>query len=293
VILPTPTKMHSRHGEQVMRASKHVLVEIPMADSVEEAEAQVKNAKETGVTAMGGHVRRFNPGHQCVHKKVKAGELKIQQMDVQTYFFLRNNINAAGNLAELDRPSAVAPRRVHHRSVRVSVRREYFGLRANIGRSVSSVTVASDTQMIKLTSLMRELLSKALDDGVPCLVGTASADGRPQISPKGSIAVFDEETLCYWERSHRSSETRLTENPKVVVYYRNPMRSAEIPYRAAAMRFHGTTRIAAAGPDREKAWNLTNVMEQEKDPTRTGVAVLIRVDLVEELSGAVIMKRDD
>src|ERR1700729_4348825 len=96
VILTTPTKMHFRQGEQVMRAGKHVLVEIPITDSVEDAEALVKIAKETGVTAMAGHVRRFNPSHQWVHKRIVKGELKIQQMDVQTYFFRRKNINAAG-----------------------------------------------------------------------------------------------------------------------------------------------------------------------------------------------------
>ena len=96
VILTTPTKMHFRQGEQVMRAGKHVLVEIPVTDSVEDAEALVKIAKETGVIAMGGHVRRFNPSHQYVHKKIAKGELKIQQMDVQTYFFRRKNMNAAG-----------------------------------------------------------------------------------------------------------------------------------------------------------------------------------------------------
>jgi 2-hydroxy-4-carboxymuconate semialdehyde hemiacetal dehydrogenase len=96
VILTTPTKMHFRQGEQVMRAGKHVLVEIPVTDSVEDAEALVKIAKETGVVAMGGHVRRFNPSHQFVHKRIVKGELKIQQMDVQTYFFRRKNMNAAG-----------------------------------------------------------------------------------------------------------------------------------------------------------------------------------------------------
>src|SRR6516164_1900605 len=96
VILTTPTKMHFRQGEQVMRAGKHVLIEIPITDSVEDAEALVKIAKETGVTAMGGHVRRFNPSHQWVHKRIQKGELRIQQMDVQTYFFRRKNINAAG-----------------------------------------------------------------------------------------------------------------------------------------------------------------------------------------------------
>ncbi len=96
VILTTPTKMHFRQGEQVMRAGKHVLVEIPVTDSVEDAEALVRIAKETGVVAMAGHVRRFNPSHQYVHKKNQRGELKIQQMDVQTYFFRRKNMNAAG-----------------------------------------------------------------------------------------------------------------------------------------------------------------------------------------------------
>ena len=97
VILATPTKLHCRQAEQVMRAGKHVLVEIPVTDSVEDAEKLVKIAAETRVTAMGGHVRRFNPSHQWVHKRIAKGELKIQQMDVQTYFFRRKNINAAGN----------------------------------------------------------------------------------------------------------------------------------------------------------------------------------------------------
>ncbi|MBI3433673.1 MAG: Gfo/Idh/MocA family oxidoreductase [Proteobacteria bacterium] len=97
VILTTPTKLHFRQAEQVMRAGKHVLVEIPVTDSVEDAENLVRIAKETGVIAMGGHVRRFNPSHQWVHKRMRKGELAIQQMDVQTYFFRRRNINAAGN----------------------------------------------------------------------------------------------------------------------------------------------------------------------------------------------------
>lgn len=144
--------------------------------------------------------------------------------------------------------------------------------------------------MIELTPLMSKLLASALADGVPCLVGTASRDGYPQISPKGSVAVFDPRTLSYWERSHRSSQARLSDNPRVVVYYRNPARAAEIPYRAAAIRFHGTARIVEKGPEWLRAWELTNAEEQSKDPAKNGVAVLIDVDLVEELSGAVIME---
>src|SRR6202045_2254591 len=96
VILTTPTQMHFRQGKQVMRAGKHVLIEIPVADSVADSERLVAIAKETGVTAMAGHVRRFNPSHQWVHNKITKGELKVLQMDVQTYFFRRTNMNAAG-----------------------------------------------------------------------------------------------------------------------------------------------------------------------------------------------------
>jgi len=96
VILTTPTQMHFRQGEQVMRAGKHVLIEIPIADSVSDSEKLVAIAKETGVTAMAGHVRRFNPSHQWVHNRIAKGELKVLQMDVQTYFFRRTNMNAAG-----------------------------------------------------------------------------------------------------------------------------------------------------------------------------------------------------
>jgi 2-hydroxy-4-carboxymuconate semialdehyde hemiacetal dehydrogenase len=96
VILTTPTQMHFRQGEQVMRAGRHVLIEIPVADSVSDSERLVAIAKETGVTAMAGHVRRFNPSHQWVHNRIKKGELKVLQMDVQTYFFRRTNMNAAG-----------------------------------------------------------------------------------------------------------------------------------------------------------------------------------------------------
>jgi 2-hydroxy-4-carboxymuconate semialdehyde hemiacetal dehydrogenase len=95
VILTTPTQMHRRQGEQAMRAGKHVLIEIPIADSVG-SEALMKIQRETGVVAMAGHVRRFNPSHQWVHKRITKGELAIQQMDVQTYFFRRTNMNAAG-----------------------------------------------------------------------------------------------------------------------------------------------------------------------------------------------------
>jgi 2-hydroxy-4-carboxymuconate semialdehyde hemiacetal dehydrogenase len=96
VILCTPTQMHASQAIQCMKAGKHVQVEIPLADSLKDAQAVVAMQKETGLVAMCGHTRRFNPSHQYVHKKVEAGEFNIQQMDVQTYFFRRSNMNALG-----------------------------------------------------------------------------------------------------------------------------------------------------------------------------------------------------
>ena len=96
VILASPTQVHAAQAIQCMRAGKHVLIEIPIADTLADSEEILHVAQQTGVVAMAGHVRRFNPSHQCVHNKIKAGELKIQQMDVQTYFFRRTNMNAAG-----------------------------------------------------------------------------------------------------------------------------------------------------------------------------------------------------
>src|SRR5678815_736180 len=95
-ILATPTQMHAKQAVQCMRAGKHVQVEIPMADTVADAEMVVKVQKETGLVAMAGHTRRFNPSHQWVHKKIVAGELKVLQMDVQTHFFRRTNMDALG-----------------------------------------------------------------------------------------------------------------------------------------------------------------------------------------------------
>ena len=95
-ILTTPTGMHAKQGLMCLEAGKHVEIEIPMADNLKDSEALLKKQQETGLVGMVGHTRRFNPSHQWIHNKIKAGELKLQQMDVQTYFFRRTNINAAG-----------------------------------------------------------------------------------------------------------------------------------------------------------------------------------------------------
>jgi 2-hydroxy-4-carboxymuconate semialdehyde hemiacetal dehydrogenase len=96
VILCTPTQMHAEQGLACMRAGKHVQIEIPLADSWADAQAVAQLQQQTGLVCMVGHTRRFNPSHQWVHKKIVAGELKVQHMDVQTFFFRRTNTNALG-----------------------------------------------------------------------------------------------------------------------------------------------------------------------------------------------------
>ncbi|WP_420137376.1 Gfo/Idh/MocA family oxidoreductase [Sphingomonas sp.] len=95
-ILCTPTQIHAAQAIQCLEAGKHVQVEIPLADSLADAEAVLAKQQETGLVCMVGHTRRFNPSHQYLHRKFTAGEANVQQMDVQTYFFRRKNINAKG-----------------------------------------------------------------------------------------------------------------------------------------------------------------------------------------------------
>lgn len=96
VILCTPTQMHAAQAIACMRAGKHVQVEIPLADSWADSQEVLRVQQETGLVCMVGHTRRFNPSHQYVHNMITAGEFAVQQMDVQTYFFRRQNMNAKG-----------------------------------------------------------------------------------------------------------------------------------------------------------------------------------------------------
>ena len=95
-ILCTPTQMHATQAIACLKAGKHVQVEIPLADSLADGEAVAAAQRATGLVCMVGHTRRFNPSHQWIHRRIRAGELRVQQMDVQTYFFRRSNTNALG-----------------------------------------------------------------------------------------------------------------------------------------------------------------------------------------------------
>ncbi len=96
IILATPTQLHASQAIDCLEGGKHVLVEIPMADNLVDAEKLVATQQRTGLVAMVDHVRRFNPSHQWIHNRIIKGEIKVQQMDVQTYFFRRSNMNVLG-----------------------------------------------------------------------------------------------------------------------------------------------------------------------------------------------------
>lgn len=137
---------------------------------------------------------------------------------------------------------------------------------------------------IAIVGEMRELITNALADGFPCIVGTASVDGKPQISMRGSVAVYDDETLCWWERSMRSAVENIDENPQAVIFYRNNCDRIH-------WRFHGTVTLHAEGEVRARVMSLTPQPELDRDPERIGVAALLRVDSVTELSGNALQTR--
>lgn len=134
-----------------------------------------------------------------------------------------------------------------------------------------------------------QVIDRAAADRVVCLLGTANAEGSPQISPKGSMMVFDKGRLAYWERAGRTALENLGVNNKVVVYYRNPAKTEQFP-NGAVWRFYGTAEILTDGPVRDEVYERTIPAEREKDLEKKGAAVLITVERITDLGGKVIQE---
>ena len=139
--------------------------------------------------------------------------------------------------------------------------------------------------LIDINEEMQQLIDNALDDGFCCIVGTANKDGQPQISMKGSVLVFDRETLAYWERARRSALENVADNPQVVIFYRNTEKRIN-------WRFHGTASVYEEGEIRENVMSRTIQGELDRDPERQGAAVLVKIDRITELSGNVVQERE-
>ena len=131
--------------------------------------------------------------------------------------------------------------------------------------------------MISITGEMRDLINSALADGYPCILGTASLSSRPQISPKGSVIVYDEETLAYWERSRRTAMENIGANPQVVIFYRN----SELGIN---WRFHGMATLRLVGDLRDEVMKRIPQSELNYDSERRGAAVLVRVDQITQVT---------
>ena len=138
--------------------------------------------------------------------------------------------------------------------------------------------------MIEILDQMKEMIDPALANGCPCILATVSADGEPDIGFKGSMMVFDKQSLAYLERTKRVHLKNVKENPKVIVLFRDAKTKA-------AWRFHGTATLHEDGPVRDQVMARTVKEELDKDLERKGAAVVIRLDKITNMGGQVQQSR--
>ena len=138
--------------------------------------------------------------------------------------------------------------------------------------------------MIEITEQMKELVNRNHADGWDCTIGTVDKNGQPQLSLKGSVMVYDSETLAYWERAKRTALENVVENPKITVLYNNMTDRIR-------WRFYGMAEVHESGFIREDVMSRIVDAESERDPERLGVAVLIKVNRISELSGTLLQER--
>ena len=139
--------------------------------------------------------------------------------------------------------------------------------------------------MAKIPEKLHQYINGAFPANV-CLVGTVSKDGTPNISPKGSMMVFDGDTLAYWERSKRKAWANVKDSPNVVVWYRNPeLRQSGLLPAGGIARFYGKATVLESGPVRDQVWDRVIEPEKKPDPEKKGAAVLIKVERAEHMNG--------
>jgi len=141
------------------------------------------------------------------------------------------------------------------------------------------------TTMIKMTDEMRDLIDNALANGTPCILATATKTGEPHMSYRGSMMVFDDASLAFWDRVKRQSLQHITENPQVCVLFRYPQ-------KRLIWQFLGEATVHDSGPVREQVMARAVQSELDRDPERQGVAVVIRVNKILLGNGDVIQQRD-
>jgi hypothetical protein len=139
--------------------------------------------------------------------------------------------------------------------------------------------------LIDISEATKQQIDNALADGYPCVLATASKDAVPELGYKGSMMVFDKESLAYWERTHQTTIRNILENPNVMVLYRNLAKGG------AAWRFLGKATVYKDGSIREEVMSRTVQAELDKDPERKGFAVVIKVDKIFAIGPKLLMER--
>ena len=139
--------------------------------------------------------------------------------------------------------------------------------------------------MIRITEEMRRLINDSLADGFPCMLATASPSGQPGLSFRGSMMVFDEQSLAYWDRTQRAGLEHVEANHKVVMMYRNTK-------ERRSWKFYGEAKVYKEGPVREQVMALVVKPELDNDPERKGYAVIVKLSRITTLGGQVVQKQD-
>jgi len=146
--------------------------------------------------------------------------------------------------------------------------------------------------MIKITEEIRSLINDNPGSGAVCVVGTtAMKDGYPQVSPKGSVIVYNEDCLAFWERGGRTTAKTIQENPHICIYYRHKDKGSAL-FPAGVLRFYGDVEILPEGSERDRVWSMIPEHERKPDPERNGKAVLVHLQRIEDLNGKILMQRD-
>jgi predicted pyridoxine 5'-phosphate oxidase superfamily flavin-nucleotide-binding protein len=141
------------------------------------------------------------------------------------------------------------------------------------------------TTMIKLTDEMRDLIDNAIANGTPCILATASKVGEPHMTFRGSVLVFDDESLALWDRSKRQSLREMAENPHASILFRHPQ-------KRIIWQFLGEATIHESGPVREQVMARVVQPELDRDPDRKGAAIVVRVNKILLGNGDVLQQRD-
>ncbi|HEY4773903.1 MAG TPA: pyridoxamine 5'-phosphate oxidase family protein [Xanthobacteraceae bacterium] len=140
--------------------------------------------------------------------------------------------------------------------------------------------------MATIPKVLHEHINSAWPANV-CLVATALRDGYAQVTPRGSVMVFDDTQLAIWERGRGSTAANLQDGTKITIFFRNPkLRESGLLPKGGVARFYGTAKLHRSGPVREEVWNRMIQPEKDRDPEKKGFAVTISIDRAEDLDGA-------